>query len=324
MHNETLLPPLESLPYVYRVVSVKAIPSHNGRAMDYRVELYHDKASMTVQFNLGQPDVRLKANLLVSIRWKLPVNSIGGAIQISRLVLIERPLNNLNLFETVPHTWVKDRDLVNRAKQVVEKLPIDLQHLLNSVLWDGLRFRLFCDRPASVGNHHAYQTGNLRHTVEVAETVLLLAGRYPQANVGISLAAALLHDVGKSAEYSPWSNGGWGMTDRGRLIGHRHTVIEWIAQAVATNRIMLPESHYLSLMHALTAAPNAEWLGIRNPATPEATLLSMADRLSGESALTAELAKDTGGWGNKHPHRKSKTFTLPADATPSQPLIEGN
>jgi len=314
MIDEQILPPIDSLPGVFRIVSITATPSLNRRSTEYRAELNHDKASMTVSFTRSQPDIRLKADLLVSVRWKLPVVCVGGAIQISRLVLLEHPIKGINPFETVPHSWVKDRDLVKRAKSLLDALPDNLQHLITAVLCDGIRFRRFCDRPASMNNHHAYLNGNLRHTVEVAETVQLLAVRYPQANLGVSMAAALLHDTGKAVEYNPWGcNDRWGMTDRGKLIGHRHTVIEWIAQAMVTNRIMLPEKHYLSLMHAMTSAPNAEWLGIRNPSTPEATLLSMADRLSGESALTAQLAKQNGGWGEKHPHRKGKPFTLPSD-----------
>ena len=313
MDNTQNIPPLEQMPSVFRIVTISATPGANGRSTEYRAQLFHDKVSLMVSFNYSQPDIRLKANLLVSVRWKLPCTCVSGVLQIARLVLMEHPIKGINLFESVPLSWVKDRELVERAKCMMDKLPDNLHHLITAVLWNGVRFHYFCDRPASMSDHHAYQNGNLRHTVEVAETVTILAAKYPEANLGISLAAAVLHDVGKAAEYIQWSNG-WGMTDRGRLVGHRHTVLEWIAASLATNRILIPERHYLSLIHALTAAPGAEWLGIRIPATPEATLLSMADRLSGESALTAQLAKQNGGWGEKHPHRKGKPFTLPADS----------
>ena len=157
------------------------------------------------------------------------------------------------------------------------------------------------------------------HTTQVAQIVLDLAKQYPQANPGLALAAAFLHDVGKSEEYVPWATG-WGMTDRGKLIGHRHTVIEWVSVALSLNRIALPKEYHLSLMHALTCAPNSEWLGIRAPATPEATLLSMADRLSGESDIVRSLANQNGGWGSAHPHRKAKPFTVPESLTNPAPL----
>ena len=303
---------IDQLPGIFRIETINSAPTNNGYKTEYRAELYNEKISLSVSFCCSHPDIRLKANKLVSIRWKLPLISIDGVIQISRLVLLEHAIKGFNLFETIPPTWVKDRDLVRRAQIIMDSLPDDMQHLITAVLWDGIRFHHFCDRPASMNNHHACQNGNLRHTVEVAEAVMVLAEKYEQANLGISLAAAILHDVGKAAEYSHWSYG-WAMTDRGKLVGHRHTVIEWIAQAMVTNRIMMPEKHYLSLLHALTAAPNAERLGIRNPSTPEATILSMADRLSGESALTTQLAKQNGGWGSLHPHRKWKYFTIPQE-----------
>jgi len=313
MHDEYTIPPINTLPIVYRIVSTSCVPTSNGRGVEYRIELYHERAKMTVAYTRSQPDIRMKVDMLVSVRWKLPLVSVGGAIRIFRVVLLEQPDKGFNLFETVPPQWVRDRELVKRAVNVFDTLPDNLQHLLTAVIWNGTRFRPFCEHPSSISNHHAHLNGNLRHTVEVAEMVNLLATKYPQANPGISLAAAFLHDVGKAAEYRAWGKNNWAMSDRGKLVGHRHTVIEWIAQAMATNRIMLPERHYLSLMHALTSAPNAEWLGIRTPVTPEATLLSMADRLSGESALTGQLANREGEWGDRHPHRKGKPFTLPSE-----------
>lgn len=314
MNNLQNIPPIDKLPSLFRITGISTTPTANGRGVEYRVEIFNERASMTVSFTRSQPDIRLKADMLVSVRWKLPVNSVGGAIQISRLVLLERPIKGANLFETVPFAWVKDHDLVKRAKTVMDALPDNLNHLIVAILWHGTRFRHFCNRPASMNGHHSTVNGNLLHTTEVAETVMLNAARYPQANLGISLAAAILHDVGKADEYNQWSNGNWGMTDRGKLVGHRHTIIEWISAAMATNRILIQDKHYLSLIHALTAAPGAEWIGIRAPATPEATLLNVADKLSGESSLTSMLANQNGGWGTKHPHRKGNLFTLPADA----------
>lgn len=313
MFEEQIIPPIDSLPGVFRILSTSCVPSSNGRGVVYRVELYHDKARMTVSFARAHPDIRMRVDQLASVRWKMPVVCNGGAIQISRLVLLEHPIKDINLFEMVPPSWVKDRELVNRAKKLLDNLPDNLRQLVTAILWDGSRFRRFCDRPASIRGHHAYRSGNLRHTVEVGESVSLLASQYPLANVGISLAAAILHDAGKAAEYDSWGNNGWSMTDRGKLVGHRHTVLEWIAVASAMNRIMLSENHYLSLLHALTSAPNAEWLGIRTPVTPEATLLSMAGRLSGESALLAQLAPRDGEWGSQHHHGKGNPVTLPVD-----------
>jgi len=313
MFNENNIPPIHNLPGIYRIVSTSCVPSMSGRGVEYSIGIYHDKAQLTVAFSRSQPDIRLKVDMLVSVRWKFPVVSQGGAIQISRLVLLEQPVKGFNLFETVPPGWVKNRELVKNAQEILNCLPDNWHHLVTAIMWNGTRFSQFCENPSSISNHHAYRNGNLRHTVEVVEMVKLLSSKYPQANLGISLAAAILHDVGKAVEYRSWGKDNWAMSDRGKLVGHRHTVIEWIAEARVTNRIVIPEQHYLSLLHALTSAPNAEWLGIRSPVTPEATLLTMADRLSGESSMLEQLANRNGGWGEKHPHRKGKVFTLQTD-----------
>ena len=309
------LPPISDLPYVYRIRSLLQEPLPNGCGVRYTIELYHEHIQLNVTFTRSQPDIRLRVNKLVSIRWKLTVLSSHGAIHISRLALIERPLRQFNLFDTVPPSWVSDRKLVTAARDMLDRLPSNLQHLFCAVMWDGFRFRRFCEAPSSLNNHHAYRNGNLKHTIETAENAMTIAKLFPQANLGICLAAALLHDVGKADEYVSCGPDYWTMSDRGKLVGHRNTVQEWISAAISTNRINLPESVHYSLVHALTAAPNAEWLGIRNPVTPEAMILSFADRLSAEQDMTLALASKSGGWGNKHPHRKGKPFTLPAETT---------
>ena len=305
------IPPIAELPYIYRIRSLFQEPMPNGCGVRYTIELYHAKAEMNVTFTRSQPDTRLRPNLLVSIRWKLPILSSNGAIHINRLALIEHPLPTFNIFDTVPPTWVADRKLVDGAGELLDQLPRHLRHLVIAILWDGFRFRRFCEGPSSLQDHHAYRNGNLRHTVEVARHALDIARSYPQANIGVCLAAALLHDVGKADEYVSCGPDYWIMSDRGKLVGHRNTIQAWIASALSTNRINLPEKVHFSLVHALTSAPGAEWLGIRQPATPESTILSIADRLSSEKDMMLSLANKNGGWGNKHPHRKGKPFTLP-------------
>lgn len=307
MLNEPVIPPIDTMPNVFRIVSTSCVPMPNGRGVSYRIELYHHKAQLAVTFTRAHPDIRLRANLLVSVRWKLPITSTQGAIQISRLVILEHPIKGVNPFETVPPRWVKDRNLVKQAKRLIDVLPDNLQQLVSAIFWDGMRFRMFCEHPASVHDRHSNRNRNLRHTVDECKMVRLLWSQYPQANLDITLTAALLHNAGKPPEYDTGNNGDWCMTDRGKLVWHRYTVLELVAVALATNRIVLTEKHRISLLDAVTSAPNAEWLGILSPMTPEATLLSMAIRKIGENnALTSQLAQRDVRQSYKHPHHMSK------------------
>jgi len=305
------VPPITSLPKVFRIESIVGKP-RSSKGMGYEAVLFHEGVSLKVAFSLGYPEIRYKPDQLVSVRWKHPTTSINGCIQIARLVILERVEKGLNPFDTVPYSWVKNREMVKQAREFFKALPDSLQHLVLAVLWNGKRFRKFCESPASLNNHHNRSNGLLVHTVQVLTIVKALAKQYPQANAGLALAAGYLHDVGKAEEYVEWKNG-WGMSYRGRLIGHRNTVIEWIAISLAMNRIAITNECHLSLLHALTCAPNCEWIGVRAPSTPEATLLSLADRLSGEADLVGSLASSSGGWGAEHRHRKSKPFTLPSN-----------
>jgi 3'-5' exoribonuclease len=103
----------------------------------------------------------------------------------------------------------------------------------------------------------------------------------------------------------------WQMTDRGKLLGHKITVIEWIAQAKAKFNLLMPEDHYMALLHCLTCSPSApEWLGIRKPAMIEAMLLSCMDRLSGTEELMQRCASNRAGWGAYHEHLNGKPYRI--------------
>lgn len=89
MFNEQIIPPLDTMPRVFRIVSTSCLPMEGGKGVTCRGELYHDKVQLAATFTRSQPDIRLRADLLVSVRWKTPVATIKGAIQISRLVILE-------------------------------------------------------------------------------------------------------------------------------------------------------------------------------------------------------------------------------------------
>jgi hypothetical protein len=65
-------------------------------------------------------------------------------------VKLERPEASLNPFDTVPHAWVRDRELVARAGRFWEGLGRPLQHLFNAVFWDPRRFQRYLEGPSSL------------------------------------------------------------------------------------------------------------------------------------------------------------------------------
>ncbi|NJA89813.1 HD domain-containing protein [Rhodocyclus tenuis] len=299
----------DKLPPLFRITSIERFPGPN-RQVRHRASLFHEKAGLSVEWCSQHVDARLAKGSLVSIRWAGRTQSIGGHVQIARLVLLELPEAEVNLFHLVPYRWVRDRELVARAALQWEGLPRGFRHLFNAIFWDGQRFQRYLVGPSSLENHHNGRNGNFRHSVEVAERALLMAEGQGLAHHAILALGGLIHDAGKADDYRfDYSRQCFTMSDRGALIGHRDTLQQWIAAAMAKHRVILPEVHYLGLIHALTAAKGApQWLGLREPRSLEATILSMADRLSGEEELYGRLAPVEDGFGRYHPHLRGRPF----------------
>lgn len=285
------------LPRIYRVTKF-GYEQVADRRFVCTASLFHEQASMLVRWTVKQPDIRLRSEVaLVEVRWgKQAPLSLRGTIQIDRLVVLERPERSTNLFQTIPSGWVRDRSLVKHGIELIERLPLALRMLFNAIFWEGERFRAFCTGPSSRRHHHAAMNGNLRHSLEVAlgmrreiEEPVLTNTRSASdhsdiwsTDLAIAVLSGLLHDAGKADEYRVRSDATHGLSQRGRLLGHKLTVIEWIAVARARWLPSLSEPQYVTLIHNITAAQAApDWLGIRKPATLAANYLSSLDRMSG-------------------------------------------
>lgn len=305
---------LKQLPLIFRLTDVRHTPL---LPKGFRTEaiIFHEKASLKVCWTTMHPDVRLKPGVLVTPWWKVgsPVSTLG-VLEISRLAVAESADSRIDLFATVPHSWVSDRALIRRASALVDALARPFRELVHAIFWEGSRFERFCRGPSSLRGHHCRENENLRHSVETAEATLALLPQFPSANSSIALTAALLHDAGKSDDYvlgDPVLNRPNRMTDWGRLIGHKTTVVFWIGAVHGKMRMQLSEDQLQSLLHALNAASGAPaHLGMRAPITPESILLSLADRASGKGNLLARQQAPEGGWGKEHSHLAGAPFTV--------------
>jgi len=72
--------------------------------------------------------------------------------------------------------------------------------------------------PCSRGGHHAYLGGLLEHTVAVGTLALEACQLHVKLNSDLLITAALVHDLGKTQEFTYGAD--IGLTDAGRLLGH--------------------------------------------------------------------------------------------------------
>ena len=302
--------PIIELPWLFRVVHLDRVSLPKG-GYRFQATLFHDKASVAVTWIGSKVDDRLSAGCLVTPRWTSKTVCTQGQIIINRLLPVSTP-STVNLFETVPYEWVKDREAISQARQIMEGLPSYLIKLINGIFWDYRRFYRFLVGPSSLNGHHNYKHGNLCHSLEVTHNALMLSKNRETVCPHVLATAALLHDAGKADEYQfNHQRNCFEISTRGVLLGHKLSIVEWISAAVAQYHIPIPDNELLSLLHALTAAKGApNWIGIREPVSPEANLLSIADRLSGQDDLFKQTMTFTKGFGRYHKHLRGRPFLV--------------
>ncbi|PKO43536.1 MAG: metal-dependent phosphohydrolase [Betaproteobacteria bacterium HGW-Betaproteobacteria-22] len=302
--------PIIDLPWLFRLVRLDQAKLPNG-GYRFQANLFHEKASIAVTWINSKADDRLTAGSLVTPRWTSKTVCTQGQIIINRLLPVNTP-GNVNIFDTVPYEWVKNREIIRQAQEMIDSLPPCFIKLINGIFWDYRRFYRFLVGPSSLNGHHKDKHGNLRHSIEVVNNALMLAKERKTICPHVLATAAFLHDAGKADEYQfNYERNCFEISTRGVLLGHKLSIVEWIAAAVAQYQINIPENQLLSLLHALTATKGVpDWVGIREPVSPEANLLSIADRLSGQDDLYAQTMPSTEGFGRYHRHLRGRPFLV--------------
>jgi 3'-5' exoribonuclease len=127
--------------------------------------------------------------------------------------------------------------------------------------------------PAAPDGHHDYAGGLLEHTVGVATICRELCQLHPRLRADLLLTAALLHDVGRTAELTPGP--GFRQTEEGRLLGHVHLGIRLIEERADA----LDAEARAELLHAVASHHDA-----RAAKTAEAAVLYHANQLDAVAA----------------------------------------
>ena len=127
--------------------------------------------------------------------------------------------------------------------------------------------------PAAPEGHHMYAGGLLEHTVGVATICRELTQLHQRLRADLLVAAALLHDAGRTVELMPGPT--FRPTPEGRLLGHVHLGLRLI-EARATP---LEAEVRAELLHAVASHHDA-----RAARTAEASCLYHANRLDAVAA----------------------------------------
>ncbi len=127
---------------------------------------------------------------------------------------------------------------------------------------------------AGAGSHHAYLGGLLEHTVAVATLALELCTLHPRLDRDLLLAAALLHDIGKTREFTYGAE--IARSEEGRLLGHVELGLRLLARHYPA---ALPAPRRLALEHCILAHHGPEALPGQRFASAEAIALYRCNAL---------------------------------------------
>ena len=127
--------------------------------------------------------------------------------------------------------------------------------------------------PATPEGHHSYAGGLLEHTVGVATLCRETAQLHPRLRPDLLLAAALVHDVGRTLELSRGPS--FVPTQEGRLLGHVHLALRLIEERAED----LTADQRAELLHCVAAHHDA-----RATRTAEAAVLYHANQLDAIAA----------------------------------------
>ena len=127
--------------------------------------------------------------------------------------------------------------------------------------------------PATPEEHHSYAGGLLEHTVGVATLVRDTAQLHPRLRGDLLLAAALVHDCGRTLELS--RGPAFAQTEEGRLLGHVHLGL----RLIESHADGLTATQRAELLHCVAVHHDA-----RGARTAEAAVLYHANQLDAIAA----------------------------------------
>ena len=269
----------EFLPDVVRVLDAAHDIDEKGR-LRHIATVYGNSLEATLSWINGCYDERITKGALARVYWPKCLGEVDGLYPVIRLVPITTVDHLINLFDTVPPSWSRQRNLLDRAKELWNQLPEIRQALFNELFWDVNSFHRYICIPASIDSHHNGWGGNLRHAVDMAEHAERFALDLEGVSSDLLILAGLLHNVPWAGAYT-WKDGQWRVGGPSIL---RTAEKEFQARLDA---ILTRQPHLLThqerqmLWQMLNGNDKQQRETIRKPmASLESEILQMADRLS--------------------------------------------
>jgi len=255
---------------VYAVAKKERLRTKNGAAY--------------LALELVDPSGRISARVWNDVELLDARFAEGDAVRVLGRVERFRDRLQLEVRTLEPAQDVDPASMAPAMRRDADELEGFLEFLMAEISHEGLRSAVLkvLDKgtigamrslPATMEGHHSYAGGLLEHTVGVATLCRETAQLHPRLRADLLLAAALVHDVGRTVELGRGPV--FRQTDEGRLLGHVHLGLRLIEERAA----MLDPGVRAELLHAVASHHD-----VRAARTAEAAVLYYANQLDAVAA----------------------------------------
>lgn len=206
------------------------------------------------------------------------IKTYRGAPQVTIHELRKCEKGTYNLEDFLPRTK-KDTELLLQTIRDTAASVKDpyLWMLLESFLDDPKWVTGFMNAPAAKSVHHAYLGGLIEHSTNVMNIALYISTIYPEIDRDLLVTGAILHDIGKIAEYR--FDGILDISDEGRLLGHIVIGDQMIAEKIKGIE-GFPKELEMKIRHMILSHHGEyEYGSPKRPKFAEACALHYADNL---------------------------------------------
>ncbi len=284
-------------------VSEKSIrKSKNGKPF-VKITLI-DKTGQVIGFiweNVKQLQDTFMAGDIVKV--KAFVTTFEGNIQLSIRNIRTAEEQEYDLADFSPISSKDTDKLIDRLFTYIDSIQNNyLSQLLHLIFDDKEFLEKFTKAPAAKNWHHNLIGGLLHHSISVTTICDFVSSLYDGIDRDLLVTCAILHDIGKTKEYSlaPFIE----FTDEGRLIGHvvigNKMVVDTCEEINNFPKELLMKIEHLLLSHH----GEREHGAAVPPKTREALILHYADNLDaqvvGASDLIEKAADQNADWTEYH------------------------
>lgn len=136
-------------------------------------------------------------------------------------------------------------------------------------------------KPATTGSHHYFEGGLLYHIYCVTKNAITIMELYPKLNVDSDLVifGALLHDIGKTKNYTDWNNKSEYEHNGSQLLGHSYEGTHIVENYLSEYK--LDEEFENQVLHMIGSHMNefSDWGTLVLPKMLEVIIINFADKI---------------------------------------------